>query len=68
LVNSWIENISYASYYKICRSTCAYEIVCHRSFLIILKTIISVLDGLTTTLEICMLIIVRLIEELPNMH
>ena len=59
---------SYASYYNTCRPTCTYEIVKHRNFLIILTTIISVFDGLATILEIGMLIIVRLIEELPNMH
>ena len=68
MVDSWIENISYASYYNTCRPTCTYEIVKHRNFLIILTTIISVFDGLATILEIGMLIIVRLIEELPNMQ
>ena len=68
MVDSWIENISYASCYNTCRPTCTYEIVRHRSFLIILTTIISVFDGLATIFGICMVIIVRFIEELPNIR
>jgi hypothetical protein len=65
MVNLWIRNISFASYYNACAPiSCTFEYTSRRHILIVIITVIGIFGGLSTGLEIFTLIVVRFAEKI----
>ena len=64
MVDQWIENISYSSYYAQCQpSQCTYSIVGRNSFIYVLTTLIGLFGGLYKALKITVPFAVRIIRN-----
>jgi hypothetical protein len=64
MVDSWINNISYSSYYTQCKpSQCTYSIVGRNSFIYILTTLIGLFGGLYKALKITVPFAVKIIRN-----
>ncbi|CAF0796397.1 unnamed protein product [Didymodactylos carnosus] len=67
MINSWLRNISFTSYYNACAPTlCTFQYESRRQTLFVVLTVISVLSGLTTGLKILTLISVRFAEKMAD--
>ncbi|CAF4210304.1 unnamed protein product [Rotaria sordida] len=67
MIDSWISNISFSSYYNICSpSSCTYEYISRNNLFFVITTILGILGGLSLGLKLLTLIILRFIENTIN--
>ena len=67
MVEQWLVNMSYASYYNECApKTCSYSYNQHNNFLIVLTTIISLIGGLNTILRLIVPLIIQVILHIQQ--
>jgi hypothetical protein len=65
MVESWLRNISFASYYNACAPiSCVFEYINRRDRLTIIITLIGIFGGLSTGLQILTLIVIRFAEKM----
>ncbi|CAF0805382.1 unnamed protein product [Rotaria sordida] len=67
MIDSWISNISFSSYYNTCSpSSCTYEYISRNALFFIITTILGICSGLSLGLKLLTLIILRFIEKTIN--
>ncbi|CAF4168673.1 unnamed protein product [Rotaria sordida] len=67
MIDSWISNSSFSSYYNICSpSSCTYEYISRNDLFFIITTILGIFGGLSLGLKLLIIIILRFIENKIN--
>ena len=67
MLNSWLSNISFSSYYKRCSPiSCTYEYMSRNGIFFVITTIIGIFGGLDFGLEMFIFIVLRCIEKMTN--
>jgi hypothetical protein len=67
MVDLWLRNISFASYYNACAPiSCTFEYTGRRHILIVIISVIGIFGGLSTGLQILTWIVVRFAEKIIN--
>jgi len=64
-ITNWIRReASYSGYFATCQTTlCSYSVNKRRKFLLVLKIMTAIIDGLSSALEIAVLFVVKIVRK-----